>query len=1160
MTTTSDNCTRFFFGIRGLDKLMPTGILPGSIVLVRGTPGTGKTLLAIQCLHFAYKSETGDLNNPTLSKGQRICICCEEAKASVESHISEFRWQEISNTQAKVVNLNVQPNIAEDKFEQAVEELLGQIKNELQERPEVLAIDGLTFLQRYITLHELHGREETFIRSFTHNLFKVLRECAPLPAFYVLTAEALSEIPRQSVSCEEYLADIVIDLSLQETVPGLRQRRVEIRKSRHARQILGEHSLWILGRKTLVNNPPDLVKLLASSPRAGKDHLAIPGIFVFPRKSLTPMAQERIQEPSKVIIQEPIQRKIRFGIPGLDSMLGPVDEVISFDKDKQMLQYGLDRHSSTVVIGPTGTGKTYLGLCFALETSRIPTTASEAERDNARVGSKALVISFDQLREEILRFNGTLVTDYESQARTGGGHQPDLGELSTLSDEENKRSVHIVYVNPVNFDIDLFLECLKMALDAARYERVFIDSINDVQKCLRHPERFPDFLVHLFSILRQTTSLVTYEIETVTGQFETPETGVSYIADNVIATRHIPINDRLRKALFIVKKRGSDFSNDVRELRVISRKAPKNGKEVERKWVEITRDLDLYADLLVGAPKPIEVFLKLFWENKPQKDFNNSIVTDLKERYLNLQVSSFTKAQMDLVLESGGEQAFESPHSNVKVVSVDEHWIRAFAGGVDDLGAINPRAELYDMSSEIPREDQGDFYYRLMQTARREEYQQILEETGERIQDIGKPLYAVPNYVDFGLFCCRKDLMRKFDVAPPISWDEDPNLPGQYLDLPSIWKRVREQRGEGDEHLCGFAFEMATPQTFVTTFIEFAWNFGANINFVGEQEANRRMYNMKCFTRALRYLHSLIHKYDGLLPFPCTMEHCAHSLFSRHWYSTIQSLIQDDLNHPEIDGNISLVPFPTSRSFREKENIQTLLDLAKNSHEKYCKIDEKYIDYSTISAVQPGDGKSRILLPDNKRHFVKEQIRRLKERIEELEAFLRDSTSRVSGNSCSGSWYLGILQSSKTHNLPASLIREMVSPGRSHERVKKGAGLPTRESFYKIYGDEPIPNLSPDWTFTRLYRELMGRIRSRRSVFLKKIGLQEGEKESRYDRVVGLLHRKLMEALGDKSFGPYGDSEEAKRMEAAMYTDPPKNDPMFEKIVEPLFWEITKES
>ncbi|MBN1922010.1 MAG: hypothetical protein JW892_12245 [Anaerolineae bacterium] len=47
-------------GVSGLDRMLRGGLLPGTVVLVRGAPGTGKTSLAFQFLiHGALKGEGG---------------------------------------------------------------------------------------------------------------------------------------------------------------------------------------------------------------------------------------------------------------------------------------------------------------------------------------------------------------------------------------------------------------------------------------------------------------------------------------------------------------------------------------------------------------------------------------------------------------------------------------------------------------------------------------------------------------------------------------------------------------------------------------------------------------------------------------------------------------------------------------------------------------------------------------------------------------------------------------------------------------------------------------------------------------------------------------------------------------------------------------------
>jgi KaiC/GvpD/RAD55 family RecA-like ATPase len=1107
----------FAFGIPGLDEVfqgsrgIPRGRIPnGSVVLVRGMPGTGKTLLALQTLHAGRHYDPD--SNAQLPPGKRTYLSCEAGLQAFAGYRSVFGWdtsyppvdvdqQSISFQALDKDGMAIPLDVA--KLDERARTVTEQIQKALTQECDLLAVDGLTFLQRHCVGGGPAESREDKVRNFTRVLFELFHERATVEAPYVtiVTAESHGDQEHGAVTCEEYLADIVIDLSLKKTVPGMRQRRAEVKKSRHVRQTLGEHSLWILGQKKL-----DTLKNF-SLPEATKQ---TPGVFIFPRKSFDPESD----------LGGPLtegKARLGFGIPGLDAMLGPASAGRTYDRDPA--EFGLPEQSTAVILGPTGTGKTYLGLSFVLEGLR--TWPQETEGD--QTPPIGLVVSFDQSRRDIVRYGRNLFTGPPPATLTLAQAQENLRQCK-------KPSIAIHAVNPVNLDIEFFLDFLDKTLNSVNPSRVFIDSVSDVQRCIEHPDRFTDFLIHLFHVLRTTTAVVTYEVQTVTGQFETPETGISYLADTVIATRHIPINDRLRKAVFILKSRGSDFSNDVRELRI---------EEVQdgEQHVVVTRDLDLYADLLVGTPRPIEVFIKLFWENMAEKKFNDEIVANFTERFLNLKVSSFTKSDLQDVLEFGGEQAFEAPRSNVKVVSVDEYWIRSFAARSGGVTNSRTSAVLKDISGEIPAYDQEDFYYPLMRTARNQDFSKPPD---PEEADRQKPLYAVPNYIDLGLFCYRTDILERCGLRPPISWDRDRSLASDpFHDIVSVWREVIK-KGGAKEGLCGFAFEMSTPITLVTTFTEFVWNFGGHRNFMGRGDDAFALANKHAVTRALRFLHSLIHKHGQLLPFPCTLRDCARAVFSRHWYSTIQHLILDE-QHGELAGKIGLSPFPTSRHFRTERNLRSLAEHARASLQGY----EELLRNSEDT-------------PENWVRFMKVQTDRLKERIHELDEYLEpragiDERRSVHGNSCSGVWYLAILESSKTHKLPAMLIREMVSPSRSLERALKGAGLPTRESFFRIYHGEPVPNLPPQWTFGRLYRDLLGRVRPRRIIV-------DPEKEAdaptsnplRYDAVARIIYKAVMETLADEtyarvyaSFGKESDAD----------ADPSRDD-VFKDVVEPLFAKV----
>lgn len=78
----ADNTTkRVTTGIAGLDDMLSGGFLPGSAVLLRGAPGTGKTTVALQYLvHGALKGEPG------------LLISFEEFPQSIHRDAESLGW------------------------------------------------------------------------------------------------------------------------------------------------------------------------------------------------------------------------------------------------------------------------------------------------------------------------------------------------------------------------------------------------------------------------------------------------------------------------------------------------------------------------------------------------------------------------------------------------------------------------------------------------------------------------------------------------------------------------------------------------------------------------------------------------------------------------------------------------------------------------------------------------------------------------------------------------------------------------------------------------------------------------------------------------------------------------------------------------------------
>lgn len=125
-------------GVEGLDSLVGGGLPPESVVLVSGTPGTGKTILSLQFLAEGARKY----------KEKGIYITFEERKRKIEDQARQFGWDFKELEEDGLIRV-----ITISKMS------LGQIFTEIrtaidQFKPKRLVIDSLT----YITL-SAHSRQ-----------------------------------------------------------------------------------------------------------------------------------------------------------------------------------------------------------------------------------------------------------------------------------------------------------------------------------------------------------------------------------------------------------------------------------------------------------------------------------------------------------------------------------------------------------------------------------------------------------------------------------------------------------------------------------------------------------------------------------------------------------------------------------------------------------------------------------------------------------------------------------------------------------------------------------------------------------------------------------------------------------------------------------------
>jgi circadian clock protein KaiC len=232
------------------------------------------------------------------------------------------------------------------------------------------------------------------------------------------------------------------------------------------------------------------------------------GIEVFPRL----IASEH-RAPAVV-------EKLASGIAELDTLLGG----------------GIERGTSTLVVGAAGTGKSSLAAQFIF---------SAAAR-----GECAAMFIFDESRQTLLSRTSGLGIDLRAHCYNG--------------------RVTIQQVDPAELSPGEFAHAIRRSIEKQHARIVVIDSLNGYLNAMPG-ERFLIIQLHeLLTYLGQrgvATILIGAHQGLVGGQMITP-VDASYLADAVILMRYFETRGEVRQAISVVKKRGGSHERSIREFRL----------------------------------------------------------------------------------------------------------------------------------------------------------------------------------------------------------------------------------------------------------------------------------------------------------------------------------------------------------------------------------------------------------------------------------------------------------------------------------------------------------------------------------------------------------------------------------------------------------------
>lgn len=215
-------------GIRGFDKLVLGGFPRGKAVLLSGTPGTGKTIFALEYLH----------NGAKLYNEKGLYVTFEEEARNLRSQAAQFGWT--LEKLEKAGKLKIWSIPTREIKETTAKEIISYIKKCGIHR---LVIDSLSALSinSPTTFTKITELTEISIKHFMYyfvNEIRALKEVTSL----LISQTTDSQLSRDTVS--EFICDGIVLLTY-EAMGGESSRSLMVRKMRETKNNEDIHSLII---------------------------------------------------------------------------------------------------------------------------------------------------------------------------------------------------------------------------------------------------------------------------------------------------------------------------------------------------------------------------------------------------------------------------------------------------------------------------------------------------------------------------------------------------------------------------------------------------------------------------------------------------------------------------------------------------------------------------------------------------------------------------------------------------------------------------------------------------------------------------------------------------------------------------------------------------
>jgi circadian clock protein KaiC len=248
--------------------------------------------------------------------------------------------------------------------------------------------------------------------------------------------------------------------------------------------------------------------------------------------------------------------RVKTGIKGLDEMLAG----------------GFLAETANLVEGAPGTGKTTLGMQFIYN-------------GITQFNEPGLIMTFEEFPQQYYRDADTFGWDFR------GLEQADKLRVIMTSPEVGKSDLERVGGR---------IEAMTREIGA---RRILVDSLSHFERLSDDPVELRGVLFGFINALKREglTSVLTRESLAFIGENSGAEEEVAFVADSYLMLRYVEIESAIRKALLVLKLRGSDHAKDIRQF------------EVTPSGIEVRSKFEGREGIMSGSPhRMAESFIEAF--------------------------------------------------------------------------------------------------------------------------------------------------------------------------------------------------------------------------------------------------------------------------------------------------------------------------------------------------------------------------------------------------------------------------------------------------------------------------------------------------------------------------------------------------------------------